>query len=227
MVPAYSRSFLKPAMLSAAVRPWRAAGPARATIHSPPSTGLRTSTASPTAQMLSSEVRMCGFTTMPPRALSATPADFARAVSARTPRPRMITSAGSLEVSESTTSEPWAAPSDRGWKALMGALRCTATPCASSSRVRSDAISGSKGAMSWGRASTMATVMPRWRSCSAISMPMKPPPATTAVLAPCAETAALMRSMSSRFRSAKLPARSMPGIGGAKGLAPMERVSAS
>ena len=65
--------------------------------------------------------------------------------------------------------------------------------------------------------------MPRWTRFSAISMPMKPPPMTTAVRAP--STAATIASVSSTLRSES--ARSMPGMGGRTGRAPGESTSAS
>ena len=46
------------------------------------------------------------------------------------------------------------------------------------------AISGSSGAMTWSAASTRVTSRPRWTRFSATSTPMKPPPTTTAVRAP-------------------------------------------
>jgi hypothetical protein len=82
----------------------------------------------------------------------------------------------------------------------------------------------SKGAMIWGRASTRATSMPRWRSCSAISTPMKPAPQTTARRAEEEVIQALMRSMSSRLRRLRLPGRSMPVF---RGLCAYEEVFGS
>ena len=55
---------------------------------------------------------------------------------------------------------------------------------------------------------------------------MKPAPTTTDRLIP-RSTCALIRSMSSRFRSVKTPARSIPGIGGRDGAAPGARISLS
>ncbi len=71
------------------MRPWRLAGPARATSSHSPVTKSRTSTASPTAKMSGSLVRMCSSTRMPPRSPTSRPAAFARVVSGRTPSARM------------------------------------------------------------------------------------------------------------------------------------------
>mmetsp|Transcript_32185 Transcript_32185/g.103938 ORF Transcript_32185/g.103938 Transcript_32185/m.103938 type:complete len:228 (-) Transcript_32185:333-1016(-) len=222
------------AMLSAQSRPCRLAGPASATIQLPPVKGFFTSTASPTAQTCGTDVRILSSTTMPPRAPSSTPAAFAMSVSGRTPKPRITTSAAMRVPSPApprSTSEP-RPPLARGSKALMGALSSTRTPLPSIFCCSIEATSGSNGPSSCGRASTMVVSMPSLESCSAISMPMKPPPATTAVLAaPCPsappEIQLMMRSMSSRLRSARLPSRPMPGMGGRNGLAPSESTSSS
>ena len=67
---------LRPAITSAAMRPWRFAGPASATRLRSPVTKSLTSTASPTAKMSGSLVRMCSSTRMPPRSPIASPADL-------------------------------------------------------------------------------------------------------------------------------------------------------
>ena len=78
--------------------------------------------------------------------------------------------------------------------------------------------------MTWSAASTIATSRPLWRRFSATSMPMNPPPTTTAVRT-SPEIAATMASVSSMSRSDR--ARSMPGIGGRTGRAPGDRMRAS
>mmetsp|Transcript_6847 Transcript_6847/g.20836 ORF Transcript_6847/g.20836 Transcript_6847/m.20836 type:complete len:268 (+) Transcript_6847:1408-2211(+) len=220
------------AMLSAQSLPWRLAGPASATIQLPPVKGFFTSMASPTAHTCGTEVRIFPSTTIPPRAPSSTPAALAMSVSGRTPSPRMTTSAPMRLPSPApprTTSEP--RPLVGASNALIGELSSTLTPSASIFCWSIEAISGSKGPRSWGSASTMVVSMPSLWSCSAISMPMKPPPATTAVLAmeavPPPEIHEIMRSMSSRLRRARFPSRLMPGIGGRNGLAPSESTSSS
>mmetsp|Transcript_12383 Transcript_12383/g.32371 ORF Transcript_12383/g.32371 Transcript_12383/m.32371 type:complete len:393 (-) Transcript_12383:14-1192(-) len=217
--------------MSAHSRPWRLAGPASATIHCPPPTGFATSTASPTAQMWGSLVRMHSSTTMPPRALSLMPARSGSDVSARTPRPRMTTSAGTRWGSPpfappSTTSDAFAPDADAS-NPLIAAPSFTDTPFRSISAASMFAISGSKGAMSCGSASTRVTRRPRLWSCSAISTPMKPPPHTTAVRASLRVIQLCISSMSSRLRRERLPGRSMPGIGGKNGLAPSDKTSSS
>ena len=87
-------------------------------------------------------------------------------------------------------------------------------------------ISLSNGGSTWSCNSTTVVAMPRRTKFSTSSRPMKPAPTTTACFTPWS-TRSLMRSTSCRFRSVKMPGRSMPGIGGRNGAAPGARISLS
>jgi len=84
----------RPAITSAAMRACRFAGPASAIRLHSPVTKSRTSTASPTAKMSGSLVRICSSTRIPPRFPISIPAIVASAVSGRTPSARITRSAG-------------------------------------------------------------------------------------------------------------------------------------
>mmetsp|Transcript_66094 Transcript_66094/g.162704 ORF Transcript_66094/g.162704 Transcript_66094/m.162704 type:complete len:214 (-) Transcript_66094:553-1194(-) len=213
-------------MLSATMRPCRFAGPAMATIHWSPNVGFRTSIASPTAQMLGSSVRRYSSTMMPPRAPSLSPASPTSLVSARTPSPRITRSAWRRVPEARRTSLP-TAPSVGSSKEPMPSLMMTRTPCFSSSVCSIAAISSSRGAMICGSASTSTTSRPLCFSCSAISTPMKPAPATTTRLAAFSLRYPSILSMSCRLRSAMLPSRSIPLIGGTNGFAPTDSTRSS
>jgi len=111
------------AITSAAIRPCRLAGPASGmSVHWPVTKSL-TSTASPTAKISGSLVRICSSARIPPRWPISIPAIFASAVSGRTPIARITTSAGCiLPEFVRTSSEPSAD------------CRNPATPSLSSSR---------------------------------------------------------------------------------------------
>ena len=88
-----------------------------------PVTKSFTSTASPTARMSGSLVRMCSSTRMPPRWPISSPAAFASAVSGRTPIARITTSAGwAFPDAVRTSSEPSAACSNPATPSLSSSL---------------------------------------------------------------------------------------------------------
>ena len=119
----------RPAITSAAMRPWRLAGPASGTCDWAPVTWSRTSMASPTAKMSGTLVRMWSSTRMPPRSPIARPAVFASPTSGRTPMPMTTMSAGmALPDSVSTSSaEPaaWRKPVTFSLRASLTPLRAT------------------------------------------------------------------------------------------------------
>mmetsp|Transcript_32858 Transcript_32858/g.65192 ORF Transcript_32858/g.65192 Transcript_32858/m.65192 type:complete len:213 (-) Transcript_32858:417-1055(-) len=196
------------------MRPWRFAGPPRATaqVSPPPTAEFFTSMASPTAQTQGSViVRMASSTFTWPRAVHSMPAAATKPVLGRTPRAKMTMSAGSRAPDFKITSEA-AAPLVGSSKAETPSLRWRSTPFLRKSSWRYSAISKSTGAMTWSMASTMLTLNFRLINCSAISRPMKPPPQTTTregcAMAMCWSTAAV----SSMVFKVKCPLRSMPGI---------------
>jgi hypothetical protein len=158
------------------MRPWRLAGPASGTTTHFSVTASRTSTASPTAQMCGSFVCSRSLTRMPPSPPISNPALRASSMFGRTPSPRITVSAGKRRPLFSTTTEARAVSPSRGSSNPdTGFLRCNSTSLAFSSRCSQDAISGSRGAMTWPFASTRLTDNPpRRTSCSAISKPNWP-----------------------------------------------------
>ncbi len=94
----------RPVMTSAAIRPWRFAGPASGTWIDAPVTWSRTSMASPTAKMSGTLVRIWSSTRIPPRSPMAMPAVFASPISGRTPMPITTMSAGMASPDSVSTS---------------------------------------------------------------------------------------------------------------------------
>ena len=103
-----------------------------------------TSTASPTAKISGSLVRICSSTRIPPRWPISSPAIFASAVSGRTPMARITMSAGcALPDFVRTSSEPLAVC----LKPATASLSARRTPFFSRWRSTRRAHSGSSGAM--------------------------------------------------------------------------------
>ncbi len=73
----------------------------------------------------------------------------------------------------------------------------------------------------------MVVLMPRRTNASAISRPIKPPPAMTAVFGFFSSTQACMRSMSGTVQRRKTLGESTPGSRGTTGAPPCARISES
>ena len=209
-------------MASAAIRPWRLAGPASGTCAAVPVTTSRISTASPTAQIAGSLVCMEGLTRMPPRGPTSRPASTASWFSGRTPTPRITRSAASVPPDLSFTLTPPSAASN----ASAESPSITATPRDRRASTIGTVISGSSGGSTCAWSSTTVVCTPRFTKFSASSRPMKPAPTTTTRFAP-SSTRPLIRSTSARLRSVSTCGDSTPGIGGRSGAAPGARSRAS
>ena len=113
----------RPEITSATMRPCRFAGPASATRQSSPVMQSVFSTASPTAKMSGSLVRIWSSTRMPPSLPTSMPAISASAVSGFTPIPRITMSAGYASPDAVRTSRDPSAASRNPDAALFSRIR--------------------------------------------------------------------------------------------------------
>ena len=160
---------------------------------------------------------------MLPRMPSSSPASFARWVSGVTPMASSTMSERSGSLSSSSVSTE--SPSCRNPVTVSPNRR--ATPCLRISAWTKLAISVSSGANSCFGRWTMVTETPISTRFSAISRPIKPPPAKTAVFGFCSSTNRLMLRVSSTVRRVKTRSLSTPESAGTVGFAPGARSSLS
>ncbi len=203
-------------MLSATILPCLLAGPAKATAVFCPFTKSITSTASPTAYILSIFVFIFLFTSMCPRFPKSIPLFFIKAVSGVTPIDNIIRSAFNFKPLVRAIS----VSSALSLKDLTPSPKIRFMPLVSISFSAITDISESKGAKMWLAASTRVTSIPFSFKFSAISIPIKPPPITTAVLTLHESTTFFILSVSGIFFNVIMRLLSMPSMGGFIGFAP-------
>ncbi len=174
--------------------------------------------------MWGSDVRRYSSTAMPPRGPKAKPASFARCNSGRTPMASMTASASSCEpLSKATTilSSP-------GMNSVTGEPRCRCTPFLRKWSWTKAAISGSSMLEStWSAISTICTSTFARNRLSAISIPMNPPPTTTASFSCPVSSRFFTASTSGIERIVWTRSSFTPGMGGRTGAAPGESTKAS
>ena len=169
-----------PAMLSAAILPWRLARDPMGALFFNPLTWLSISMQSPAAYMSGSEVCIRLFTTIPPWGPTSRPASRARSLRGRTPTDMMTRSASIVRFGVITrqtlpvSSASMLVADSLVWIATLLSLRCFSSMAANAGST----IRGSSCSIN---SRTVVSIPQRSASDSAISRPMAPPPMTTAL----------------------------------------------
>ena len=214
-IPGYVSS--PPQMLTAATRPCLLAVEPSGTYAGSPVTRSTFSAQSPTAKMRGSDVRRWSSTLIAPVRPISRPACFASATLGRTPIPMITISTGRT---------PWLVTTRLTWlpspsNAVAVVFVMTLTPRASMCCSTSLAMSQSSIPRIWSASSTIVTRHPFSTRASVTSTPIRPPPMTTTSRARSWLNKWRMPSASFTPCSVNTCSRSMPGMGGLTGVAPV------